>query len=165
MEDPLLAENIFGERVRMARLERGWSQTDLANAMKPHGVLTNMSAVAKLENRTVKPPRAIRLAEAVALSQVLDIPLEAMVEDPRFSVANHIDSLNTRFEELAIAVEALTKEMLDSADTASHADDLTTGQRAVARMTAAMRDTARKASSLFTEASKELNGIAGIAED
>lgn len=165
MEDPLLAESIFGERVRMARLERGWSQTDLANAMKPHGVLTNMSAVAKLENRTVKPPRAIRLAEAVALSQVLGIPLEAMVEYPRFSVANRIDSLNTRFEELTTAVEAITKEMLASVDTASGAEDLTMGQREVARMTAAMRDIARKSSALFTEASKELNGIAGITEN
>lgn len=62
----------FGNRVRAAREDRGWSQEALARHLKEAaGVELHQSAIARLE----RGERAIRFNEAAALAKVLNIDL------------------------------------------------------------------------------------------
>ncbi|MCK6571617.1 helix-turn-helix domain-containing protein [Myxococcota bacterium] len=68
------SDQLFGERLRTLRIERGLSQAALAERS---GLSTN--AVGSLE-RGVRSPR---VASAEALARALDVPIQALFNEPR----------------------------------------------------------------------------------
>ncbi len=60
----------IGDRVKALRQEKGWSQSDLARALKK-----DRQAVEKLENGKVNPT----VYSLYEVAQVLDIPLSDLV--------------------------------------------------------------------------------------
>lgn len=79
-------EDRFGKRVRDERLLNGWTQAQLAEKLLQEGVKLHPSAIAKIEDRSVDKPRAIRLEEAAALARVFGRPLDEMYDDDEHRV-------------------------------------------------------------------------------
>ena len=75
-------EKAFARKVRMARMERGMSQSVLAATLANYGVKAYMSTIAKIE----AGDRSIRLNEAMALAEALNIGLP--MESPEESRAD-----------------------------------------------------------------------------
>ncbi len=69
------AEQAFGERIKDARIAKGWSQAGLAKRMSSRYHGWTQSTVAKTEAAT----RPVRLDEAAALADVLALPLLGLV--------------------------------------------------------------------------------------
>ncbi len=68
----------FGKRVREERERRGWSQEELARRLTAKGVTTHPSTIAKIEWESRKP-RAVRLAEALAIAELFEVSLDALL--------------------------------------------------------------------------------------
>jgi len=68
-------EQAFGERIKDARIAKGWSQAELAKRMASRYDGWTQSTVAKTEAAT----RPVRLDEAAALAGVLALPLLGLV--------------------------------------------------------------------------------------
>lgn len=66
------SDAVFGQAVALARQERGWSQRQLASELQAFGLRLDPSAVTRIETGA----RAVRLHEAVALSDALDLSLD-----------------------------------------------------------------------------------------
>ncbi len=64
-------ESIFGRAVRAARQERGWSQRELAENLSPR-IKLDPTAITRIETGG----RSVRLEEAVALVDALDLSLD-----------------------------------------------------------------------------------------
>jgi transcriptional regulator with XRE-family HTH domain len=67
-------EKVIAEKVRQLRIERGWSQEDLARRMEELGWPMHQTTVAKLE----AAKRPIRAAEVYALAMVFGLPIQAL---------------------------------------------------------------------------------------
>jgi transcriptional regulator with XRE-family HTH domain len=67
-------ERILGKKVRQLRIERGWTQEQLAEKLNEAGWPMHQTTVAKIEAGT----RPIRVAEADALALAFGLPIEAM---------------------------------------------------------------------------------------
>lgn len=78
MDESQLGEvtGIFGENIRRLREARGWSQSELARRMQAHG-WPKYSQVAV--SRTEEGSRAVRLDEALAFSEILEIGLTNLI--------------------------------------------------------------------------------------
>lgn len=109
-------EATFGEQVRAAREERGWSQESLARHLRDtSGIDLHQTAIGRLE----LGQRAIRLEEAASLARLLGIDLQSVSDDtPRLvdeaeyeaAVAEvlRLRAIETRWEaEVQTAQEAL----------------------------------------------------------
>jgi len=68
-------EGTFRRGVRTWRELHGWSQTELAERMQDRGHSWHQATVYKLEDGR----RPTRLAEAVALAEVLEVPLTHLI--------------------------------------------------------------------------------------
>lgn len=68
----------FGQEVRAGRQLMGISQAQLADEMRKRGLAAHPTTVAKIEAQDVEKPRSIRLDEALVLSQILGISLDAL---------------------------------------------------------------------------------------
>lgn len=66
----------FGQRVRAERERRGWTQDELAQRLSDRGLTAWPSTIAKLE---AAQPRAVRLAELVALADQFEMSIDALV--------------------------------------------------------------------------------------
>ncbi len=77
MEDISSPEGIFGDSVRLYRKEMGWSQADLAKAMRERGFDWLQTTVSKTE----AAERPIRLNEAVAVASLFGVGVTAMLND------------------------------------------------------------------------------------
>jgi transcriptional regulator with XRE-family HTH domain len=66
---------IFGENVRRARTVKGWSQRRLAEALDIRGVKLDPSAVTRIE----RGAREVKLREAAAIAQCLDIDIQELI--------------------------------------------------------------------------------------
>jgi transcriptional regulator with XRE-family HTH domain len=86
-------EKILGRKVRQLRLERGWTQEQLAERLNEVGWPMHQTTVAKLEAGA----RPIRIAEADALAIAFGLPIEAMwympIADEPWSLAKMKDRL------------------------------------------------------------------------
>lgn len=80
---PLAPEDILGRRVRQERERRGWSQAELAERLKDHGVELHFTAIAKIEQRDSERPRAIRFNEAMALAEVFEMSVDRLLASPQ----------------------------------------------------------------------------------
>lgn len=96
----------FGELVRGARVERGWSQRELADLL---GLDT--SAISRLEAGT----RTTKLTEAVTLSEVLGVPLNALAtrKDPVGRIEAALGRADTRARSARTAVGAALRAYVE----------------------------------------------------
>lgn len=69
-------EKRFGEVVRGWRLDRNWSQEEVAEKLRHEGFEMHQTTVAKIE----RGARPLRVAEAAALGAVFDMPIMAVFE-------------------------------------------------------------------------------------
>lgn len=67
-------EKRFGEVVRQWRLDRNWSQEDVAERLRHQGFEMHQTTVAKIE----RGARPLRVAEAAALAEVFEMPVMAV---------------------------------------------------------------------------------------
>lgn len=65
----------FREQLRAERERLGWSQAEMAKALSANGFPLHASAIAKIE----AGDRAVRIDEAVAIADALDVELEDML--------------------------------------------------------------------------------------
>lgn len=64
-------KNICGDRIRMARLEKPLSQTDLANLLQLQGVPAERDIISRME----MGDRLVTDYEVVTIAEVLDVPV------------------------------------------------------------------------------------------
>ena len=64
-------KNICGDRIRMARLEKGMSQTDLARLLQLEGVPMERDVISRME----MGDRLVTDYEVVTIAEVLDVPV------------------------------------------------------------------------------------------
>lgn len=64
-------KNICGDRIRMARLEKRLSQTDLARLLQLQGVLAERDIISRME----MGDRLVTDYEVVTIAEVLDVPV------------------------------------------------------------------------------------------
>jgi len=116
---------IFGARLRAIRERRRWSQADLGDQLKQAGLPLHQTQIARIE----LGQRALRLNEATALAQVLNIPLQNLIEaspdDEDATVElGHVVEIEAELEEQRrVLVELIiasgeAREWLDQAQTA-----------------------------------------------
>lgn len=92
-------ERNFGEVVRGWRQDRNWSQEDVAEQLRHQGFEMHQTTVAKIE----RGARPLRVAEAMALAEVFEMPIMAVFEP---SLAeDHPGDLDSRRRELDEARE------------------------------------------------------------
>lgn len=89
-------EKRFGEVVRRWRLDREWTQEEVAERLRDQGFEMHQTTVAKIE----RGARPLRVAEAAALADVFEMPIMAVfglahVEDP----AALVDSRHVELEQ------------------------------------------------------------------
>lgn len=101
-------ERSFGGKIRDWRRARSWSQEDLAQKMTELGFEMHQTTVAKIERGT----RPLRVAEAVALAQVFDVPALAVFHGPGpelepLSISRMREHMESIEESLADAQERL----------------------------------------------------------
>lgn len=65
----------FGERLKNERDARGWSQPHLVELLEAQGISWHTSTIAKIEGGK----RSVRIVEAVALADVFELPLDALL--------------------------------------------------------------------------------------
>jgi transcriptional regulator with XRE-family HTH domain len=87
-------ERNFGEVVRGWRQDRNWSQEDVAEQLRHQGFEMHQTTVAKIE----RGARPLRVAEAMALAEVFEMPVMAVFE-PSLS-EDHPGDLDSRRREL-----------------------------------------------------------------
>jgi transcriptional regulator with XRE-family HTH domain len=67
---------IFGRRLQERRRDLGWSQTELAEAMTREGFEMGKTAILRIEGGV----RELKLDEAIAFAEVLNVPLAHLLE-------------------------------------------------------------------------------------
>ncbi|OBB31055.1 hypothetical protein A5792_16840 [Mycolicibacterium peregrinum] len=100
-------EKRFGEVVRRWRLDRNWSQEDVAERLRHQGFEMHQTTVAKIE----RGARPLRVAEAAALADVFEMPIMAVFE---LSLS---DDRSADFDSRRIELEQARKRVDDSRDT------------------------------------------------
>ncbi|HIZ98256.1 MAG TPA: helix-turn-helix transcriptional regulator [Candidatus Janibacter merdipullorum] len=110
-------EDRYGRNVRRFRKEAGLSQGQLAEKLREHGVDLHPSAIAKIETRDVQNPRSVRLNEAQAIADALDVDLRMLTGSPRrgnlktFTVTQDVRKVQVRY--LRDAEDALSRAQED----------------------------------------------------
>lgn len=80
------------------------TQADVAGVLeREHGLKLHPTAVAKMEQRDVEKPRAIRLFEAQAIADMFGSTIDEMVSSPE----REIDALSREFAQLGAQADAL----------------------------------------------------------
>jgi transcriptional regulator with XRE-family HTH domain len=65
------SEKVFGGRLRQERDRRGWSQQEMSRRLAELGIRLHSTAITRIE----RGERSVRLSEAQALADVLEMPL------------------------------------------------------------------------------------------
>lgn len=109
----MFAEDRFGRRLKFEREQRGMTQADVAGVLQAeHGLKLHPTAIAKMEQRDVDKPRAIRLYEARAIADVFGLTVDEMMSTGN----SQIEALAREFMQLGSQAEALrerTGELFD----------------------------------------------------
>lgn len=114
LADQTLPSDTFVRRLRAERERQNLSQAQLAREMaKTLGVNVDPSAVTRIEQQT----RTVRLDEAVAMSDVLQVPLAALLmddsdDDNEAAIQGHLVELmaaHHRWEEARQEVDRLSR--------------------------------------------------------
>lgn len=111
-------ESVFGRSMREARLRRGYSQKDLAEALAASDLDLDASAISRMEKGT----RALRLSEAIAVCDVLSTTLDQMlVLDRGAALARETIGLSKDFN---AAIDAMDECVRSAVDLQMRAKDL-----------------------------------------
>ena len=126
-------EKILGQKVRQLRIERGWTQEQLAEKLNGLGWTMHQTTVAKLEAGA----RPIRIAEADALALAFGLPIEAMwylpVAGEPWSMAAMRDRLKDIDKFIDVLEDQLRSTILMYADQQSERMRLTEVMNEVAK--------------------------------
>lgn len=116
-------EDRLGRRIRYERDRRGWSQSELADRLAEFGISLHFTAIAKMEQRDVERPRAIRLDEAFALAQVFGVTVERLLEPPtdriRVLYERAVRACSSAYradDQLVVALGQLRRVVVESGD-------------------------------------------------
>lgn len=107
-----LEERFVALHVERALSGPGWSYRRLAAAMEAVGAPVDPSSLYKIVKGA--PPRRISVNELAALSEVLDVPLERLMQPIDLRLAEEAESL---IEELGARVQAYRAEAGKAAET------------------------------------------------
>jgi transcriptional regulator with XRE-family HTH domain len=109
-------ERIIGAKVRQLRMERGWSQLDLAQRLDDLGWPLHQTNISKLE----AGKRPIRVAEADALATAFGIPALALWYLPAAGeplsigeMRSQLERINDRIAELERAMQGFVSQHAD----------------------------------------------------
>ncbi|MBF6672424.1 helix-turn-helix transcriptional regulator [Glutamicibacter sp. FBE19] len=144
---------IFGDNQKHLRLQKGWSQSELARHMQavPGWEKYNQVAV----SRTEEGERVVRLDEAIALSHVLETTVNYLISPP--------DSYVTWIQELDIQ----SKKVVDSAKNLNDAARSYENARSDALLAAGAiskrRETRKATKSLKEKLDKKIGQIESLA--
>ena len=86
----------LARRIRQGRLDRDWSQVELARQMTREGHLWHQTTVAKAE----LAERELRFTELLSLAQVLAIPLEQLIGLPAAGESAVASDLRSKVQHL-----------------------------------------------------------------
>lgn len=110
-----VAEVAFAESIRGLREARRWTQGDVAARVQQHGLdYFSQTTLSRIENRA----RPARLAEALALSLIFEMPIPALVAQNQRYLAFQRAQYAAR--EVALRVESLQPQLGALADLVSH---------------------------------------------
>ena len=152
-ENGAVAVEVFGENLRLRRIQRGWSQSEVARRMQSSG-WPKYSQVAV--NRTEEGTRAVRLDEAVALADLLDVSLVEMTT-PASSKSGLVLELRRQAK---IVVEAAKK--LNSA--AQYYEESRREALTVIAVSRQRLQEERAVASIVKKMEKEMASLAELAE-
>jgi transcriptional regulator with XRE-family HTH domain len=100
-------EKDFGDKVRQWRHALNWSQEDVAQRMRVRGFEMHQTTVAKIERGT----RPLRVAEAVALASIFDMPTLAVFRGEGPKQPGWPEKLTKLQQEMERAEQALEHAM------------------------------------------------------
>ena len=108
-------EAAFAVRMRDARKEHGMTQAEVSEQVKAvHGVEIDPTGILRIE----KGQRSPRLAEAVAIADVLNIPLWLLVRAPWFFTSQqrtaHIERLAAELQRLDASIAQADADATDA---------------------------------------------------
>lgn len=109
---PTTPEEHFARRIRAERQARGWTQAELAERLKEHGVDLHFTAIAKIEQPDPARQRAIRLNEAAALAQTFGVPLQHLL----YSADGLVEAAQHHARATANMMLTDTDHLIDSLD-------------------------------------------------
>lgn len=85
-EDGPLADEWFGRNIKAVREEKGMSQTAVARLMRERGFTSfEQQTLSKVEAGGKGKGRGITIGEALALSQIVGVTIEALAGPPRIT--------------------------------------------------------------------------------
>lgn len=106
-------EKSFGDKVRQWRKARSWSQEDLAQRLTDLGFDVHQTTVAKIE----RGGRPLRVAEAVALAQILRVPTLAVFYGPGPDTEPaSIRMMRKKLEQVNEGLDAANRHLQEAAD-------------------------------------------------
>src|SRR5271163_4440786 len=102
------ADDRLGNRIKVERENRGWSQVDMANMLSDNGIQPmHPTTVAKIEAGT----RSVRINEAVGIADLFEVSLDSLLDRKprakRSDVTRRLDALAQRVQELNSRVYTL----------------------------------------------------------
>jgi transcriptional regulator with XRE-family HTH domain len=68
-------DHYFGERLKLERGHRNWTQADMVERLKAEGITLHWTSLAKIE----KGERSVRIDEAKAIADVLELSIDSML--------------------------------------------------------------------------------------
>jgi len=106
------ADDRLGNRIKVERENRGWSQVDMANMLSDNGIQPmHPTTVAKIEAGT----RSVRINEAVGIADLFEVSLDSLLDRKprakRSDVTRRLDALTQRVQELNSRVYTLDKQV------------------------------------------------------
>jgi transcriptional regulator with XRE-family HTH domain len=122
--ESIIGERLLASRVKELRVNRGWTQADLAREMTAAGCPIHQTAVSRIEKpSTTDGRRAIMLDEAIAFARVFEVPLGRLVSpapDPNAveDAIARIHALRQGTRELALERAVAEREEQDASATA-----------------------------------------------
>lgn len=111
----------MGERIREVRQRSGCSQQAVVDQLATYGVDWHPTTVGKVEAGV----RPLRLAEAAALAEVLDVPLDVLVhgEDSKVREADRLRTALASLGKVQEALEAQKMRLLQQVSDSLDEDD------------------------------------------
>lgn len=105
-------EERFVARMRQEREARGWSQADLAAKLRQHGLNLHPATITKIEARDSPRPRSVRLEEAVAISDLLGVPLDQLLgTTPKYNRRAAVDLVRVQLSVFRQRLEAFRRDI------------------------------------------------------
>lgn len=76
-------KNLYGDRIRIARLRNNLRQINLSTALEEYGIENNQSAIGKIE----RGERNLNVQELAAIAEILDVSVEWIVKGGELKIS------------------------------------------------------------------------------